>query len=359
MKKVSLSLVASALLLAGCSAEKENNASAAPAATAVTVAEAVEANHAPVSFYVGRIQAMESAKLTPRTTGYLLSKNFEDGALVEKGDVLFDIDPTSYQAALDAAEALLVEATSALELSTLNHNRSKNMLSTGGLSQAQFDLSLAELTMAQSRVESAKANVTVQQDNLEQTKVRAPYSGRIGKSNFSIGDMVGPSFGALTDIIQVSPIEASFSVNENTLAQYNFEKNSQTPFTLEINGQATGHIGSLSFVDNKVNATSGTIAIAAEFDNAAGELIPNQFVRVGVTSGELQGQMIPHKAIHQDVDTHYVMTIVDGVATRKDVDVASRIGQDVFVTEGLESGESVIVGGLQRIRAGAPVVAAE
>ncbi|MGF1770267.1 efflux RND transporter periplasmic adaptor subunit [Enterovibrio makurazakiensis] len=359
MKKVSLSIVASALLLAGCSAEKETVGSAAPAATAVTVVEAVETNHAPVNFYVGRIQAMESAQLTPRTTGYLLSKNFEDGALVDKGSVLFDIDPTSYQAALDAAKATLVEATSALNLSKLNHTRNKNMLSTGGLSQAQFDLSLAELTMAKSRVESAKANVTVQQDNLEQTKVRAPYSGRIGKSNFSIGDMVGPSFGALTDIIQVSPIEASFSVNENKLAHYKFEKNSQTPFILEIDGQTTGHVGSLSFVDNKVNATSGTIAIAAQFDNDAGALIPNQFVRVGVTAGELQGQIIPHKAIHQDVDSHYVMMIVDGVATRKDVEVASRIGQDVFVTGGIESGDSVIVGGLQRIRAGAPVVAAE
>ncbi|MDF2154601.1 efflux RND transporter periplasmic adaptor subunit [Vibrio sp. CAU 1672] len=359
MKRTPL-YVATALLLAGCGGTTETTSTAAAPATPVSVVNATAYQHSPVNFYVGRMQAIESAKLTPRTTGYLLTKYFEDGALVEKGDVLFEIDPTSYQAALDAARATLSEANAALALTQLNHERTSNMLTTGGVSQAQFDLSLAELSMAKYRVKSAKANVVVQQDNLEQTKLRAPYSGKLGKSLFSIGDMVGPNFGPLTDIVQIHPIEASFSLKQGELQRHNLQEGTATLVSLEVNGELVPDNGTLSFVDNKIDPQSGTVDIAATFNNQDGHLKANQYIRVGLApSTAIEGVKVPHSAIHQDHKAQYVLTIEDGHAVRRDVEVADRLGQKVFLTAGLQVGEPVIIGGLQRIREGAPVVAAE
>ncbi|EGU34463.1 putative multidrug efflux membrane fusion protein [Vibrio ichthyoenteri ATCC 700023] len=361
MKKTYLTLVVAATLVGcGTDVDSKNVAQAAPAATPVTITEAQMYQHTPTQFYVGRMQAIESAKLTPRTTGFLLIKHFEDGAIVEKGDVLFEIDPTSYQAAYDSAQATLREAKAALALATLNHERTTNMLKTGGVSQAQLDLSQAELTMAKSRVESAKANVLVQQDNLDQTQVKAPYSGKLGKSQFSIGDMVGPNFGPLTDLIQISPIEASFSLKEDELIHHQLTAESSAIVSLEIAQEIMPTQGRISFVDNKINPNSGTISIAAEFANDDARYTPNQYVRVGLSPDQpLIGVKIPHAAVHQDNHSQYVMTIEDGTATRRNVEVMDRIGQNVFVSAGLDANEPVIVGALQRIREGAPVVAAE
>ncbi|RZQ22905.1 efflux RND transporter periplasmic adaptor subunit [Vibrio vulnificus] len=359
MRKLPL-YTAIALLLSGCGSSNESDQQNVAQATPVSVVTAKAHLHSPTSYYVGRMQAIESANLTPRTTGYLLKKNFEDGALVEKGDVLFEIDPTSYQAALDAAKASMSEAKAALALTELNHQRNANMLKTGGVSQAQFDLSSAELAQAKHRVESAQANLVVQQDNLEQTQVRAPYSGKLGKSLFSIGDMVGPNFGPLTDLVQIHPIEASFSLKQTDVAVRDFSRPDSTLVSLEIAGEVVDSEGVLSFVDNKIDPQSGTIDLAATFNNEQGLLTANQYVRVGLAPTQaITGVKIPHAAIHQDYKAQYVLTIEDGIAVRRDVEVSDRIGQNVFITQGLAVEEPIIIGGLQRIREGAKVVVAE
>ncbi len=361
MKKT-ITLLTASILLAGCGGNSQpTEQTAAPVpSTPVTVVLAEEMAHSPIQYHIGRMEAVESAQLTPRTSGFLLNKLFDDGAYVEAGAVLFEIDPTSYQAAFDAAKATLSEAQSALSLTQLNHERTTQMLKSGGISQSQLDLSIAELEMARSRVVSARANVRVQQDNLDQTQVKAPYSGQLGKSNFSIGDMVGPNFGPLIDLIKMDPIDATFSIKESELSQYQLQGKQATSVLLERDGQLTDYQGNIAFVDNKVNAASGTVTISASFDNSEAGLLPNQFVRVGLTSAEpLRGVQIPHKAIHQDQLAQYVLTIEEGNAVRRDVVVGDRIGQDVFVANGLDAGEPVIVGGLQRIRPGAPVSVAE
>ncbi|GAM75388.1 RND efflux system [Vibrio ishigakensis] len=350
-----------ALALVGCGNSEETNVSPqGMTSTPVSVFEAQAFEHSPTYYFVGRMQAIESAKLTPRTTGHLLKKYFEDGATVEKGAVLFEIDPTSYQAALDAAIAAYEEANAAFELAKLNHQRNQNMLNTGGLSQAQLDLSTAELSMAHSRVSSARANVVVQRDNLEQTKVRAPYDGQLGKSNFSIGDMVGPSFGPLIDLVQTHPIEASFSIKESDLARHNLASDDGDQVSLKLEGEQTAAFGEISFVDNKINPASGTIAVAARFENEDLVYRPNQYIRVGLSPSELyQGVKIPHAAVHQDANAQFVLIVEDGVVARADVEIADRIGQNVFVTAGLEPSVPVIIGGLQRVGEGAQVVISE
>jgi membrane fusion protein (multidrug efflux system) len=362
MYKKQIIAAAIGLALVGCGNSETNTETAtqAPQATPVTVVTANAYEHQPINYFVGRMAAVESANLTPRASGFLVAKHFNDGAFIEKGDVIFEIDPTSYNAALDAAKATLAEANAAYALTQLNHERNTRMLKTGGMSQAQIDISIAELEMALSRVNSAKANVLVHEDNLAQTKVRAPYSGQLGKSKFSIGDMVGPSFGPLTDLVMTHPIKANFSVKEADLNLISLSENSTKRVTLDIDGNEHPNTGELTFIDNKVNATSGTIAVAASFNNEDSALLPNQFVRVGISDlNPTIGVKIPHKAIHQDAGEQFVMTIEDGVAQRRAVEVADRIGMNVVVTSGLGEGEPVIVGGLQRIRVGSPVAHAE
>ncbi len=351
MKKLSLTLVAASLAMTSA-------ASLASSGTPVTVVEAQALSHNPVSFQIGRMEAVESARLTPRVNGYLKAKFFDDGAMVQQGDVIFEIDPTPYKAAYDAAVATLNEAKAALNITELSHGRNHQMLETGGISQAQIDLSVAELQMARSRVISAEANVVVQKDNLEQTRVRAPYAGQLGKANFSIGDMVGTAMGPLTDIVMIDPINVSFSVREGDIAKLDLRGEQAVWVNLEIDNAMHDALGKVTFVDNKVNPANGTISVSATFENAEAALIPNQFARVGISTGDIDGVRIPQEAIHQDTDAQYVMIIEEGIATRRDVVVADRDGLDVIVKEGLSAGEPVIVGGLQRIRAGVPVVAA-
>lgn len=346
------------LFLTGCvdnSTESQLNETQ-PAPTAVTIERAQSHLHAPTTFFNARIQAIESASLTPRTTGFLLRKNFSDGAIVEEGDILFEIDPTTYEAAVQAAEAGLEEAEASLELIKITHDRQESLLNSGGISQANFDRSEADFKAAKSKVQAAKANLIMQSDNLENTKVKAPYSGQIGRSNFSIGDMVGPDFGPLTDIVQVTPIEASFSLNENELTQHKVRAGKGSDYSLKVDGSVLDLKGNISFIDNKVNANSGTVNVAAQFDNSSGTLIPNQFVRVGISPSQpLEGVVIPHKSVFQDKESQYVLTVSQGIATKQEVTIVARIGQEVFISEGLYEDTPVIIGGQQRIMPGSPV----
>jgi membrane fusion protein (multidrug efflux system) len=361
MKKLTLSIIASSLLLVGCgSNSKEAVVATAAPATAVTVVNAKAIEHSPITHYIGRMQAMESANLVPRSSGHLKAKHFADGAMVNKGDLLFEIDATSYQAAVSAANASVKEASSAFKVAKLNLHRQTEMNKAGGSSQAQLDLAKAELEMAESRVSLARANRQVHQDNLQQTKVIAPYAGQLGKANFSIGDMVGPSFGPLTDLIMINPIEASFSLKESELSQFVLKGENKANVMLKINDSDEIINGELSFVDNKINANSGTITVGAVFDNHNNQLTTNQFVQIGLSdAAPLRGVKIPHVAIHQDQISQFVLTVKDNTVERQDVFVAQRIGQNVFISEGLAADETVIVGGLQRVRPGATVTVVE
>lgn len=172
--------------------------------------------------------------------------------------------------------------------------------------------------------------------------------------------MVGPNFGPLTDLVQIHPIEASFSLKQTDVSAHDFSRQDATLVSLEIGGEIVDSEGVISFVDNKIDPQSGTIDLAAIFNNEHGQLTANQYVRVGLAPTQaLSGVKVPHAAIHQDHKAQYVMMIEDGIAVRRDVEVSERIGQYVFIVQGLAVEEPIIIGGLQRIREGAQVVVAE
>ncbi|WP_052737571.1 efflux RND transporter periplasmic adaptor subunit [Grimontia sp. AD028] len=321
--------------------------------------DAMTTEHAqftPTQSYVAKLEAAEHAKLMTRISGYLMKQHFSDGAWVNEGDVLFEIDPVPYQQALAIAEANLEKAKAALARVELSHKRVKALQDNGGATQSNLDDSTAELTVSLANVAVAEAAANKARDDLSYTKIRAPYDGRLGRSNFSRGDMITPASGPITDIVKIHPITATFSVSHDEYQQQKAKHQGPVSFLLEETGQQ----GGLKFVDNKINPASGTIKVAAKFDNEDLALFPNQVVRVSLNNASsFDGVWIPQASVQQALTEQFVYVVNDGKAERRAIEVLERQGTNVFVSNGIEAGERVITAGLLRVRPDVPVVVSE
>lgn len=347
MKKTTLSLAVSSLLVSGIAFAQ---------GAAVEAIQAEITAHTPVKTIVAKMEATEHANLTSRVSGYLVQQNFSDGAMVEKGDVIFEIDQVPYQQALAIAKANKQIAEASLSQAKLAFDRVKELQGAGGAAQANLDDATAGLTMAQAGLAAAESALAKAKDDLAYTKVRAPYAGRLGKSRFSIGDMVAPAAGPMIDLAMLDPINVTFNVAHDDFIADNYSK----PGAVEFSIQGSDTLGELAFIDNKISPVSGTISISASFSNEDAVYMPNQIVRLDVTpSNAAEGVWIPQSAVSQDLTVQFVYVVVDGTAERREIEVLEREGDNVFVTSGIEGGESVITNGLLRVRPGAPVVISE
>ncbi|WP_087022727.1 efflux RND transporter periplasmic adaptor subunit [Thaumasiovibrio subtropicus] len=344
MKKHSFSLATVAIVLS-------TQAMAQGVPVKATITE--RGYYQPTLVATAKFEAQEHANLTPRVSGYLTHQRYLDGSHVEKGAVLFEIDATPYQLALDAAQAQKQQADAALAQATLTFNRVKELQGAGGATQADLDDATAALAMTRAGVALATAALNKAKDDLSHTQVRAPYAGTLGKARFSIGDMVSPATGSLIDIAQHDPINANFSVSHADFNQFRIDQAGAVTISLQERADA----GELTFVDNKINANSGTIALAATFDNADNTLKPNQITRLTLESSDaLEGVWIPQTAVTQDLTLQYVYIInAEQTAERREVSIRAQQGNQAFVTEGLTVGEQLITDGLMRVRPNMPV----
>ncbi|WP_087026146.1 efflux RND transporter periplasmic adaptor subunit [Thaumasiovibrio subtropicus] len=347
MNKTRLSLAVAGSLMSGAVFAQ------GPAVEAM-LAEVV--SYQPTQVVVAKMEAQEHANLTARVSGYLLSQNFEDGAMVEAGDVLFEIDPTPYLQAFNIATAQKQQADAALTQAQTVFKRVKELQGAGGAAQSNLDEATAALKVTQAGVAAANAALDKATDDLEYTKVRAPYAGRLGKARFSVGDMVAPAAGPMIDLVQLHPMNATF----NLAYEQFLEKRMHDAGAMRYGLQGTDLQGELTFIDNKINPTSGTISLSATFTNEDAAFVPNQVVRVEMTPSQgVEGVWIPQAATGQDLNVQFAYVIVDGKAERRDIEVLERVGKDVFVTSGIAQGEQVITNGLIRVRAGVPVTVAQ
>jgi membrane fusion protein (multidrug efflux system) len=209
-KKTLLVCFASAMTLVGCGKEEISQKMPAPLVSAQMVER--------VSFhrnqdYVGRVSAVEDVTITAQVTGYLESRHFTEGQLVQKGDLLYQIESSSYLAQVASAKAAIAQATASLQKAELDYQRGKGLLPKGNISQSEFDALTSAKLGAQAQLEAAKAELNVAEVNLSYTRIEAPISGRISQSEASIGDLVSTSSGALTNIVSIDPIHASFTVS--------------------------------------------------------------------------------------------------------------------------------------------------
>lgn len=357
-----LALAAALLLVTGCGEE-----AAPPPTVQVVVTDVIAMPYQPKSTYVGRLQARDDVAIQAKVTGYLASREFREGEFVEAGAVLYTIDDSEYVAALARAKAQLASATAAQANAERNHRRGKELLPKGAISQAEMDDLLAAKLDADAQIESARAQVTSAEVNLSYTVIKAPISGRIGRSTASPGDLVGPNTGNLTTLVSIDPIEALFQISEATYVSTVGEHmgGDLTPeslrsirVTLELaDGMVYPETGRIDYFANRIDTTTGTMEARAEIPNPTAILVPGQYVRVILQdTNPLQGLFMPQAAVQADQQGPFVLVVGDsGVVERRNVGLGDRFGQHILVRRGVEEGESVIVRGLQQVRPGMPV----
>jgi RND family efflux transporter MFP subunit len=357
----------SAAGLAGCDDRKGPAQAGAPP---VTVANPTARRITEWDDYTGRFQATEYVELRARVNGYLESINFTDGQIVKKGDLLFVIDPRPYQATADSATAALAQAQARLELANREQVRAASLAKTQNGSIESLDKAVQEQRGATGAVEAAQAELRRAQLDLEFTHITAPVTGRIGRHQVSIGNLIGggeANSTLLTTIVSLDPIYFYFDADQNSYLKYQrldlagqrpSSRDVPNPVRLALNDEKDfPHQGHMDFVDNQIDFSTGTIRGRAIFDNADLIFTPGMFARIQLLGKpEHDAILLPDEAIGTDQARRFVYVLGDGnVATPREVKLGPIIDGLRVVRSGLTASDRVVVNGLQRVRAGQPV----
>ena len=355
--------VYSLLLLAACSEPP----STPPPVGVVVDTVRVEPYQAQ-SVYVGRLVARDDVTIRASVSGYLMERSFNEGEQVQASDVLYVIDPSEYVAALAIARADLAAAKANQTNAQRNYQRGLELLPKSAISQVEMDNLTAQKLDADARIESAQAQVTAAEVNLGFTTIKAPISGRIGRSQVSPGDLVGPSSGDLTTLVSIDPIEALFQVSEATYIDQISQRVTANPtvddlknieVTLELaDGLQYPEVGQIDYFGNRIDAATGTMEARARIPNPYGLLVPGQYVRVTLQDTALkEGLFVPLAAVQADQQGTFALVVADdGTVQRSNAQLGERLDDMVLVTGGLQAGDRVIVRGLQQVRPGMPVI---
>jgi len=347
-------------LLYGCNTEKATTEVAA-APPAVTVAMAEVRELADDYEFVGRTISVEDVSLKARVEGYLVERKFTEGQDVEAGDELLVIDPAPYEAAVAQAEASLAKARKDLA-------RYQDLVKKGAVSKERFDKAETDRLTSEADVKAKQAQLQKAQLDLDYTVIKSPIRGRIGRVVTSVGNLVGPQSGELARIVELDPLYVTFSISERDLmnfAEQQLEKGKPIGVgdfdaVIELrlaNGSMYGQQGKLDFIDNRVDPTTGTIAVRAVFENPDHLLLPGQFVTAIVRAGETEDVMlIPQAAVQEDQAGRFVLVVdtQDKIETRR-VLTGRQHGSEWVIEQGLSPGERVVVEGLQKVRPGVVV----
>ena len=312
-----LALVPLAVMVTACGQKSEP---AAPPPPLVTVARPVVRNLIEHAEFTGRAAAIQFVEVRPRVGGYIVDIPFKEGDFVRKGDPLFLIDPRPYQAALDQAVGQLNLAQSAQHLAEENFKRAQDLIATKVSSRQDFDTALSNRNQANSKLVSAKADVEAAQLNLDFTRITAAVDGRVGRALITLGNLVIADNTLLTTIVSVDPIYVNADIDErNWLAYAKMvrEGKLQSARTGEVPIEAGlgievgfPHSGLIDFVDNQINAATGTLMIRGRFPNGNGALLPGMFLRVQIpTSPPFDAVLITDDAVASDQGQRYVYVI--------------------------------------------------
>lgn len=364
-KTILVTALASAILLAGCG---ENNQGKSHSQAPLVVSQPVHTiAYQPSKSYIGRIEAVEDTNITAQVSGYLKQRHFEEGQMVDKGQLLFSIEPSSFLAQRASAKASLAQANAALKKAQLDYQRGKDLLPKGSISQSEFDNLTASLLGAEAQVEAGKAELNLAEVNLSYTEIRAPFSGQISQSKVSTGDLVSPSSGILTTLVSLDPVHASFSLSERERLEMGLDKVKGNGSTEEAqgvdvqivleNGNEFEHLGQLDYLGNRIDLNTGTIAMRADVPNPELRLLPGQHVRVELREKQSRDTLVvPRRAVQTDLEGNFVMLVADGsVAERRNVELGPQTEHGIIIRGGISEGDSVITQGLQRVRNGVPV----
>ncbi len=306
----------------------------------------------------GRVTAVESVELRPRVSGYVQRVAFKEGQEVEKGDLLFVIDPRPYRAALDQASAQLQRARAEAKLAQAQDRRAQTLIEAKAISREEFETRKAATAQGDAGVRAAEAAVAAASLDLQFTQVRAPINGRIGRAMVTEGNLAQADATLLTTLVSQDPMYVYFESDEQTylryadLARKGERTRSSNPVRVGLADEpGFPHEGTVDFVDNQVDPATGTIRARAVLPNPDRVLTPGLFARVQVQgSGEFEAMLIDDKAVLTDQDRKYVYVLgADNKAMRKDVQLGRMIDGLRVVESGLGAKDKVIVHGVQKV----------
>ena len=371
-------VIASVILLSSVGCGKSEQPQARPPEVEVV---RVEQKDVPIwNEWVGTLEGFVNAQIKPQVTGYLLRQTYQEGSFVKKGQLLFEIDPRTFQAALDQTKAQLANAEQQLAQAEANQvkaqldvNRYTPLAKEQAVSQQDLDNAVQGNVAAQAQVRSAKAQIdaaTAQmaaaQLNLGFTKIVSLIDGIVGVAQAQIGDLVGPT-SLLTTVSTLDPIKVYFPVSERGYLNYIKENpdavkraEHERHLGLEMilaDGSRYPHEGSFSFADRQVDVKTGTLRLQGLFPNPGNILRPGQFARVrAITTTKKGALLVPQRAV-TELQGGYQVAVVgkDNKVEIRPVKVGERIGPQWIIDTGLKSGERVVVEGIQRVKAGMTV----
>ncbi len=327
----------------------------------VTVAE-VKSETVPIYLdYVGTLQSIEKVDINARVEGFLVERAFKDGADVKAGGLLFVIDPRPFEAALIAAEAQLAEDLAALSYAREQVSRYKSLVEKDYITRDAYDEYLTQATEARAIVEADRANVVQAKLDLSYCTMYAPFNGRIGRRLVDVGNLVGAGGEAtlLATIVQLDPIYVYFNVAERDIPEILKQQNIK-PLTFSIvlsDESKHPEDGTIDFVDNQVDVTTGTITLRGVVSNASKTLLPGQYVKVQLLLEQQPNTLVvPSQAVgEQQGDTYVYVVGNDNKAEFRNVTAGSSYGGMRIIEKGVSAGEKVIVNGLQKVKPGITV----
>ncbi|MDY6820098.1 MAG: efflux RND transporter periplasmic adaptor subunit [Deferribacterota bacterium] len=314
---------------------------------------------------VGHVESIESVEIMARVEGYIEKVNFKEGDFIKKGSLLYIIEQPPYKARLDAAKAEVKQAKAELFKAETKLKRLKSARPES-VPQTDIDDAIANRDLAAGRLEQAKANLDTASINYGYTTIYAPITGRIGKTTYTKGNLVGPSSEPLAELKQMDPIRVVFSISENNIsiirnALKDMEsKDSKKILSPEIafsDGTKYPYKGIIDFVDNKVDPRTGTIAIWTKYNNPDHLLVPGEYVNVFIKLSKPEYKpLVPQRAVQIDNEGSFVLVVNEkNVVEIRRIETGKTIEDKWIVEKGLEEGDRVIVEGILKVKPGDPV----
>lgn len=319
---------------------------------------------------VGRTRASEDVVIKSQIEGQLIKRAFVEGENVTVGDVLFEIDPSSYIAELEQHQAVLKQAIASRDVAIMNWERGNKLLPDGMISAQDMDELTTRKISTAAGVVQAEAAVKGAKLKLSYTTIYAPISGRISQSKVSTGEIIGPNT-EMANLVQLTPMWVNFLVAEKLLidARQNYAKStnkdieiSDIVISLRLpNGTTFDETGYIDFISNRVDPNTGSLPIRATFKNDKQMLLPGMFVTLVIESPiKEEALLIPQAAVQEDQQGRFVMLVNENDQIEKRiVELGERFGVDWRVLNGLKDGERIVVDGLQKVRPGIQVIAVE
>ena len=363
-----IAVVAVGVALTGCS---HHQAAAAREPTEVLVTSVVQRDVPIYREWVAQLNGSVNAQISPKVSGYIIKRNYQEGYFVTKGQVLFEIDARPLRASLDQAKATVAGAMANLGNSKLNVARDTPLAKEKAIAQSQLDNDVQTMKANQAALDAALAEQQTAELNLAWTKVRSPIDGIAGVAAAQVGNLVSTS-SILTNVSQLDPIRAYFSISESdylsiapqlSMIVHGEASSAVIGATeaqfIQANGLPFASPGRFVLVGREVNNTTGTIQFATDFQNKGSILRPGGFGRVRIKIGTAKDALlIPQQAVNEVQGEYQVVVLsADNKAEFRSVEVGERSGTDWIISKGLKPNERVVVEGFQKLRNGSPVAA--